>query len=315
MKLSAHTYRRLALIACTRALRRNESNSAGSLSLFPLCQFSGIFKDSDIRKVEFILSEKARPNDDELKILDFLLSEYRKCYQSSLEVENAKDENKSLYLPKGFETKSSFSHFGKEMDVIEAIDDIMRCTRLPQWSVRQKIEIVMLFLLKLGSSERELSVELKGELPKFSGILHKVLDEDFGRKNFDIYLDEYVELCHLLNLPPEKETPDASEITRRRRISATKQHQNEERQARWKEHEKKIRELYAQGGTMKAACEMYFRENQEKLKQEGISSVGTLQNKLTGQQHPDRRRKERNEIDATFPIQDPDLTSLLTLIK
>jgi len=318
MRLKPHTYRRLAWVACW---------------IVPV-KFHGIFEDFEIY----------RPEGHELQCLNILLSLYNAVIERYPDVDFTaktteslknweilrKDEDKSIQtLTILFPTQSSLATFLRQFQDIFFITEIIKyCADGINDIYKEHLLVGMLFCF-CGYS-RSFSSRLSDCLANF---YYSWCVKKHNFQSNDIHAMEYCDLYRDLYSNEFPVCPEKTEIRRRKRISTTKRSKNRKsisfRQMhvktildRLKSEKKQYSALPAQERgkmekpTRQRICKRYFEQHTEVLKELQITSPRTLENlcsRNASGKHADQVRIQQNSIQASSPIDEPELYGHLNL--
>lgn len=318
MRLKPHTYRRLAWVACWTA---------------PV-------KDPDI----LFCFEKLRPAEDELQCLNNLLSLYKTLLERYPDVDFTvkttnglecwknlrKDEDGSIQtLTILFPTPRSLATFLRQFHDIFYISEIAKyCADGPVDSYKWHLLAGMLSCF--GGPSRSFSSSLSDCLANFyySWCVNKhnfQSDEAHAMEYCDLYRDLYSNEFPVC--------PEEPEVRRRDRISKTKQLRNRKSITLRQSHVDSIlacletaKKTYStlpvhergklEKPTRQRICQHYFEQHTEELKELQITSPRTLENlcsRKVSKKQADHIRRQQNSIQASSPIDEPDLYSELNI--
>ena len=316
MRLKPHTYRRLAWVACWTAPVKNSVLRLGFESL--------------------------RPKEHELQCLNILLSLYNAVFERYPNVDFTaktteglecwknlrKDEDESIQtLTILFPTQRSLATFLCQFHDIFYISEIAKyCADGPVDSYKGHLLAAMFSCF--GGPSRSFSPNLSINLSDFYSSFC-VKKEKSVRSRALQYCDLYRDLYS--NEYPD--SPKKTEIRRRERISKTKRSRNQKsitlRQMHVKtildrlESEKKAYSVLPvdergklEKPTRQRICKCYFDLHTEELKELQITSPRTLENLCSrneSKKNDDHIRRQRNSIQVSSPIDEPELYSELNI--
>lgn len=319
MRLSPHTYQRLALVSCTKYTPKNLSTMKDSceIDLFQMELMFGIhILPEEIQALQ-ILREIYLSLEEFIKSQPQLLRKYdqaemkplvRIFVESRISTEQLESYTKNLF-PTRYEAATFFHNFRLINNICRIIDLYYN------YAYKLAMGFEIRSLLKLTCSCYSIYAipdVLKNSIDELA-----CEGEDFflkDKKNIKRLLDAYVEFYHYTNSLAYNKTiaPSSGERIRRQRISSNKKGKNYDRRIDIATHIEQI--IKEKDESRKATCSAYFEKNKEVLKKLGITSYRTLENycsRYLSNKDPNHIRNQKNTMDTKLPILERELRKII----
>ena len=331
MRLTPHTYRRLAFLASWKVMSEINDSSDAIVKIK-----NAIEQKTSVCEYEKSILEKL---DEVYCKLDKLFFEYPDRY-----IEKQRSRRESLLpdisrffaeLPEAanvfkitehiFTTPYESALFYKRFQPVHQISAIINALKQPNVPSSFRTEILCSLINYCAAPTRSFSPGFLYYLGEFFSLLPKI-DLSHVAFRFDetdeekaIFRDAYMEFYHELNKFDQPLAPTVAELKRRKRIRRSHNKKNRTRQTKIKKLINKINELAKNeknGMTKKEVCISYFKSNEEYLKNLGITSYRTLQNLCSraGRSKKQRSiRDQQNAINVNVAINEPQLFKKLII--
>lgn len=331
MRLTPHTYRRLAFLASWKVMSEiNDSSDA-------------------IVKIKNAIEQKTSVCEYEKNILEKLDKIYRKLDQlffdhSDRYIEKKRSRRESLLpdisrffaeLPEAanvfeitayiFTTPYEIALFYKRFQPVHQISAIINALKQPNVPSSFRTEILCSLINYCAAPTRSFSPGFLYYLGEFFSLLPKI-DLSHVAFRFDetdeekaIFRDAYMEFYHELNKFDQPLAPTVAELKRRNRIRRSHNKKNRTRQKKIKKLIEGINKLAndeKNGMSKKDACIYYFKSNKKYLKNLRITSYRTLQNLCSRAGRSKKKlsiRDQQNAIDVYVAIDEPQLLKKLEI--
>ena len=313
MRLTPHTYRRLAFLA-SWSIIPEISDSCDAIVQIK----NAIEQKTSVYEYEKSILEKL---DEIYSELDQLFFDYPDRY-----VEKKRARSESL-LPG---IKKFFAELPEEVKLSEKTKylfttpyDIALFYKRFQPVHQISTEILCSLINYCAAPTRSFSPGFLYYLEEFSSLLpkidlsHVVFRFDETDKEKAAFRDAYMEFYHELNKFDQPLAPTVAELTRRNRIRRSHNKKNRTRQKKIKKLINEINDLAKDeknGMTKKDICISYFKSNEEYLKNLGITSYRTLQNLCSRSSRTEKKlsfRDQQNAIDVYVALDEPQLLKKL----
>lgn len=336
MRLTPHTYRRLAFLASWSIIPEISDSCAAIVKIK-----NAIEQKTSVCEYEKNILEKLDEIYSELDQLFFdypdryvekkrargesLLPGIKKFFAELPEEVKLSEKTKCL-----FTTPYDIALFYERFRPVHQILTIINVLRQPNVPSLFRTEILYSLINYCAAPTRSFSTDFLYDLGVFSSLLLQVdlshfsfsfSDDETDEKEAQeeaqkkaAFRDSYIEFYHELNKFDQLLTPNKDELKRRKRIQLSHNKRNQNRQ---KEIKKLIDEINnsvnakKNGMSKKDACISYFKSNEEYLKNLRITSYRTLQNLCSraGRSKKQRSiRDQQNAIDVNIAINEPQLS-------
>lgn len=313
MRLTPHTYRRLAYLASISFQKSARENNANELRI--LCELDKIYSRLDKLFIDYQdrYIEKTRKRDgSSLPGMSKFLAKLSKEVNLS-EIEHI------------FTTFYDIALFYVEFKPTHQILTIVNAVEQPNVPPSFRDEILLSLLNFCTSPTRSFSPSFLYSLGEFSSLLSRV---DLSHISFSFdetdeekirFRDAFIEFYHELNKCDQPLAPNAAELRRRKRIQQSHNKRYQDRREKIKKLINEINELAnneKNGMTKKDACSSYFKSNEKYLKKLGITSYRTLQNLCSRVGRCPKQpsiRTRKNSINVNDEIKEPRLLEKLAL--
>ncbi len=331
MRLTPHTYRRLAFLASWKVMSEINDSSDAIVKIK-----NAIEQKTSVCEYEKSILEKL---DEVYCKLDKLFFDYPDRY-----IEKKRSRRESLLpdiskffaeLPEAanvfeitahiFTTPYEIALFYKRFQPVHQISAIINALKQPDVPSSFRTEILCSLINYCSAPTRSFSPGFLYYLGEFFSLLPKI-DLSHVAFRFDetdeekaIFRDAYMEFYHELNKFDQPLAPTVAELKRRNRIRRSHNKKNRTRQTKIKKLINKINELAKNeknGMTKKEVCISYFKSNEEYLKNLGITSYRTLQNLCSRAGRSKKKlsiRDQQNAIDVYVAIDEPQLLKKLEI--
>lgn len=331
MRLTPHTYRRLAFLA-SWSIIPEISDSCDAIVQIK----NAIEQKTSVYEYEKSILEKL---DEIYSELDQLFFDYPDRY---VEKKRARGESllpgiKKFFaeLPEEvnvfkitehiFTTPYEIALFYERFQPVHQILTIINVLRQPNVPSLFRTEILYSLINYCAAPTRSFSPGFLYYLGEFFSLLPKI-DLSHVAFRFDetdeekaIFRDAYMEFYHELNKFDQPLAPTVAELKRRKRIRRSHNKKNRTRQKKIKKLIEGINKLAndeKNGMSKKDACISYFKSNEEYLKNLRITSYRTLQNLCSRAGRSKKKlsiRDQQNAIDVYVAIDEPQLLKKLEI--
>lgn len=331
MRLTPHTYRRLAFLASWSIIPEISDSCAAIVQIkntieqkTSVCEY----EKSILEKLDEIYSEldqlffdyPDRYVEKKRARGESLLPGIKKFFAELPEEVKLSEKTKCL-----FTTPYDIALFYERFRPVHQILTIINVLRQPNVPSLFRTEILYSLINYCAAPTRSFSTDFLYDLGVFSSLLLQVDLSHFSFSFSDDETDEekaafrasYIEFYHELNKFDQLLTPGEKELERRKRIQQSRNKRNQNRQ---EEIQKLINEINSSvnakknGMSKKDACIFYFKSNEEYLKNLRITSYRTLQNLCSRAGRSKKKlsiRDQQNAIDVNVAINEPQLSKKL----